>query len=75
MIGLDQAAVNERARLAPDREGGVNDLLQAFQHPAQTQQPAQPLTQQPAQPLTQQPAQTLTQRPARPPTPQSLKHP
>ena len=67
MIGLDQAAVNERARLAPDREGGVNDLLQAFQHPAQTQQPAQP--------RTQQPAQTLTQRPARPPTPQSLKHP
>jgi hypothetical protein len=32
MIGLDQAAVNERARLAPDREGtGVSDLLQVMQ--------------------------------------------
>jgi hypothetical protein len=43
MIGLDQAAVNERARLAPDRDVGVRDLLESFQ-PAQ---PGQTMSAQP----------------------------
>jgi hypothetical protein len=63
MIGLDQAAVNERARLVPDAPDlGVRDVLQSLQRQQGTSQPGQPQPglSQPGQP---QPGQTQPGQP------------